>query len=870
MEFNEILLKVRKVSYVQAQLNGEDEMHELHHHDGGVQMSPLLAGESSSRMEKGGEVMEFSSIAGTIEKTDRTRFERMLFRTTRGNCYVRFAAISDDILDASGKSLNRIIFWVFYKSATIEGKIKRICDAFAAHRFDVSETGDPERLVQMQALNHKDMISTKNVLDKNTETRLLLTKEVARDLEEWFWIVRREKGIYHTLNLFKNDIANGLLRARGWVSNTQFARAKGALHRGHQLANLPNNALFERVPEIWPAPPTHFTVNKYTYAFQEFVNTYGVPRYGEANPALFTAATFPFLFGVMYGDIGHGTVLTLASIYLVATEKNAESRNMDEMFKSIYSARYMMLGMGLCSVYAGLVYNDYFSLGLNLFGSSYSWFRYETGEKGQLKGVYGDPMNVYPFGVDPAWHVAANELLFFNSMKMKMSVILGIIQMIWGVCLKGLNAVHFKSKLDLFAEFVPQFIFAVGFFGYMVILIFIKWSINWDNRMKLGSCNYDSYGVFGACSLGTEPGVSCFNNVGKVCTSLSLLSDVCTLGYGGTSGGCQPPNLITTLINIALRPGAVDEPMYSGQGGVQSILLLLAFISVPWMLCCKPCYLRSENNAMLKKKAAQHVETAHASNPLLEGEETGHANPHGNAARGTHSAHEPEHPVPIINGQVGGHAPNDGGHGHGEFQFGEIMIHQAIETIEFVLGMVSNTASYLRLWALSLAHTELATVFWEKAMLTGVKTASPIGIFVGYFIFAMVTFGVLLAMDVLECFLHALRLHWVEFQNKFYKYVCVSSISYLFHALSNSNLSNSRCNSACFPGPMATALRPSTLRYAALSFQFLVFSHSTSFLTNAHFCPHVVSRLSLKARRWNKGRLGAGIGEKSFFGEECG
>lgn len=52
------------------------------------------------------------------------------------------------------------------------------------------------------------------------------------------------------------------------------------------------------------------------WPFQEIVNTYGVPLYKEINPALYAAVTFPFLFGVMFGDIFHGVILFTFAIVL--------------------------------------------------------------------------------------------------------------------------------------------------------------------------------------------------------------------------------------------------------------------------------------------------------------------------------------------------------------------------------------------------------------------------------------------------------------------------------------------------------------------------------------------------------------------------
>lgn len=97
----------------------------------------------------------------------------------------------------------------------------------------------------------------------------------------------------------------------------------------------------------------------------------------------------------------------------------------------------------------------------------------------------------------------------------------------------------------------------------------------------------------------------------------------------------------------------------------------------------------------------------------------------------------------------------------------ECFVITLIDVIEFTLSALSHTASYLRLWALSLAHSQLSHVLWEQLFILTMKL-NPAALFIGFAGWAVGNLVILMGMECFSSLLHGIRLMWVEFSSKFY------------------------------------------------------------------------------------------------------
>ncbi len=90
-------------------------------------------------------------------------------------------------------------------------------------------------------------------------------------------------------------------------------KLEDALYRIREDRNLQVPQIHLKQHEVL-VQPTYIETNEFTFSFQELVDTYGTPSYKERNPSFFAIVTFPFLFGLMFGDIFHGGFLLVCSM----------------------------------------------------------------------------------------------------------------------------------------------------------------------------------------------------------------------------------------------------------------------------------------------------------------------------------------------------------------------------------------------------------------------------------------------------------------------------------------------------------------------------------------------------------------------------
>ena len=350
----------------------------------------------------------------------------------------------------------------------------------------------------------------------------------------------------------------------------------------------------------------------------------------------------------MFGDYGHGSIIFFFAACLILFHDKIKGSALEGFLK----IRFLLLFMGAMACFTGLLYNEFFAIANDWFGSCFDMTaRTCTNESTNCDPTYlpvgcTDPSQgcaldcVYPFGVDPAWYLSGSLLTFTNNFKMKLAVIIGVIHMAIGVCVKGANTLFFGHYLELFTEVITGLIILLGLFGWMDFLIFSKWAYPMN-------------------PYSLDP------------TNQSRIS--------------YAPSIITVMINNFLAGGypgqnaeGVEQYFFDGQRGVSLLLVKMVVVCAVLYLYVKPIVLI----CLMPKK---HVDSEHEKDDdyfFME-------------------AVAEDGRVEI--GEFRQFVEKEGA-GHGT-SASEIFIHQFIETTEFVLGCVSNTASYLRLWALSLAHS---------------------------------------------------------------------------------------------------------------------------------------------------------------------
>ncbi len=131
----------------------------------------------------------------------------------------------------------------------------------------------------------------------------------------------------------------------GWTPTAELERLSAELGRAGAVAvELPRPS--------WVEPPTLLAARRLAQPFRPLVETYGHARYADIDPTPFAAFSFVLMFGMMFGDLGHGLLLALLAL---ALRRVRRGRLLP--FRRVWPLPF---AAGLSAALFGLLYGEFF------------------------------------------------------------------------------------------------------------------------------------------------------------------------------------------------------------------------------------------------------------------------------------------------------------------------------------------------------------------------------------------------------------------------------------------------------------------------------------------------------------------------------
>ncbi len=319
---------------------------------------------------------------------------------------------------------------IFINRCSLTKEVSFVCLAIPTkHQADVEKilrTYHAEVFHIPKELPHDLGEATKEVnkqLKENSEKEKALCNSLKKLGEEnkdnLASLKETSENILTLLQAEKKIIQSGrLATVKGFVPTNKFNALNDKMNgmMDGKVLVLPNEPV-----ESEKEPPTRITNNRFVKPFEELTKLYGLPKYSEIDPTPLIAITFPILFGLMFGDLGHGLVLLLGGLIVGKLIKG------NQAMKNVC---YIMAACGIGAMGAGLLFGEFF------------------GQK------------IFP----PLWFSPFDNVFSF----LIFTLIVGIVQIISGIVLEMVNFAMKHNLADALLTALPK----IGFFVGGVYLIY--------------------------------------------------------------------------------------------------------------------------------------------------------------------------------------------------------------------------------------------------------------------------------------------------------------------------------------------------------------------------------------------------------------